>query len=106
MGLKQLLTEWLQHQIIVLVRRAQHRIAKIDDRLELVAGYIIAFLNLDRIIAIIRTEDEPKPVMIADFRLTDRPAEAILTMRRRRLRTRQEIELKGETEHLTPERRG
>src|SRR3546814_9105519 len=56
MGLKQLLTEWLQHQIIVLVRRAQHRINKIDDRLELVAGYIIAFLHLDRIIKIIRTD--------------------------------------------------
>ncbi|WP_447952264.1 DNA topoisomerase IV subunit A [Sphingopyxis chilensis] len=104
MGLKQLLTEWLQHQIIVLVRRAQHRISKIDDRLELVAGYIIAFLNLDRIIEIIRTEDEPKPVMIAEFVLTDRQAEAILNMRLRSLRRLEEMELKREQADLTAER--
>ncbi|NYF33065.1 DNA topoisomerase IV subunit A [Sphingopyxis sp. JAI108] len=104
MGLKQLLTEWLQHQIIVLVRRAQHRISKIDDRLELVAGYIIAFLNLDRIIEIIRTEDEPKPVMIAEFVLTDRQAEAILNMRLRSLRRLEEMELKREQSDLTAER--
>lgn len=104
MGLKQLLTEWLQHQIIVLVRRAQHRIAKIDDRLELVAGYIIAFLNLDRIIEIIRTEDEPKPVMIEEFILTDRQAEAILNMRLRSLRKLEEMELKREQADLTAER--
>lgn len=104
MGLHQLLTEWLQHQIIVLVRRAQHRIAKIDDRLELVAGYIIAFLNLDRIIEIIRTEDEPKPVMIAEFVLTDRQAEAILNMRLRSLRKLEEMELKREQADLTAER--
>lgn len=104
MGLKQLLTEWLQHQIIVLVRRAQHRIAKIDDRLELVAGYIIAFLNLDRIIEIIRTEDEPKPVMIEEFILTDRQAEAILNMRLRSLRKLEEMELKREQADLNAER--
>lgn len=78
-----MLTEWLQHQIIVLVHRAEHRIGKIDDRLELVGGYLIAFLNLDRVIEIIRTEDEPKAVMIAEFELTDRQAEAILNMRLR-----------------------
>lgn len=104
MGLHQLLTEWLQHQIVVLVRRAQHRIAKIDDRLELVAGYIIAFLNLDRIIEIIRTEDEPKPVMIAEFILTDRQAEAILNMRLRSLRKLEEMELKREQSDLAAER--
>jgi topoisomerase-4 subunit A len=104
MGLHQLLTEWLQHQIAVLVRRAQHRIAKIDDRLELVAGYIIAFLNLDRIIEIIRTEDEPKPVMIAEFILTDRQAEAILNMRLRSLRKLEEMALKREQADLTAER--
>ncbi|WP_282946381.1 MULTISPECIES: DNA topoisomerase IV subunit A [unclassified Sphingopyxis] len=104
MGLHQLLTEWLQHQIIVLVRRAKHRIAKIDDRLELVAGYIIAFLNLDRIIEIIRTEDEPKPVMMAEFMLTDRQAEAILNMRLRSLRRLEEMELKREQDDLSAER--
>ncbi len=104
MGLHELLSEWLKHQIIVLVRRAQHRIAKIDDRLELVAGYLIAFLNLDRIIEIIRTEDEPKPVMIAEFALTDRQAEAILNMRLRSLRKLEEMELKREQADLTAER--
>jgi len=104
MGLHQLLTEWLQHQIVVLIRRSKHRIAKIDDRLELVAGYLIAFLNLDRIIEIIRTEDEPKAVMMAEFMLTDRQAEAILNMRLRSLRKLEEMELKREQEDLTAER--
>ena len=104
MGLHQLLTEWLQHQIVVLVRRAEHRIGKIDDRLELVAGYLIAFLNLDRIIEIIRTEDEPKAVMIAEFELTDRQAEAILNMRLRSLRKLEEMELKREQADLAAER--
>jgi topoisomerase-4 subunit A len=66
-------------------RRSEHRLSKIADRLELVGGYIIAFLNLDRVIEIIRTEDEPKPVMMAEFELTDRQAEAILNMRLRSL---------------------
>ena len=104
MGLHQLLTEWLEHQIVVLVRRSKHRIGKIDDRLELVGGYLIAFLNLDRIIEIIRTEDEPKPVMMAEFLLTDRQAEAILNMRLRSLRKLEEMELKREQDALTAER--
>ncbi|KTE78871.1 DNA topoisomerase IV subunit A [Sphingopyxis sp. A083] len=104
MGLHQLLTEWLQHQIIVLVRRAEHRIGKIDDRLELVGGYLIAFLNLDRVIEIIRTEDEPKAVMMAEFELTDRQAEAILNMRLRSLRKLEEMELKREQADLIAER--
>lgn len=104
MGLHQLLTEWLDHQIVVLIRRSKHRIAKIDDRLELVAGYLIAFLNLDRIIEIIRTEDEPKAVMMAEFSLTDRQAEAILNMRLRSLRKLEEMELKREQADLSAER--
>ena len=70
--------------------------AKIADRLELLDGYIIAFLNLDRVIEIIRTEDEPKPVMMAEFGLTDRQAEAILNMRLRSLRKLEEMELRQE----------
>lgn len=104
MGLRQLLTEWLQHQIIVLVRRAEHRIAKIDDRLELVAGYLVAFLNLDRVIEIIRYEDEPKATLMAEFELTDRQAEAILNMRLRSLRKLEEMELKREQDELAAER--
>ncbi len=103
MGLKELLDEWLKHQFIVLVRRSEHRLAKIRDRLELVAGYLIAYLNLDRIIEIIRTEDEPKPVMMAEFSLTDRQAEAILNMRLRSLRKLEEMELVREREGLEKE---
>ncbi|MEQ1725603.1 MAG: DNA topoisomerase IV subunit A [Sphingopyxis sp.] len=104
MGLKDVLGHWLRHQFGVLVRRTQYRLARIDERLELVAGYIIAYLNLDRIIAIIRHEDEPKPVMIAEFSLTDRQAEAILNMRLRSLRKLEEMELVRERGALEKER--
>ena len=104
MGLKQVLKEWVRFQLDVLVRRSQHRVAKIDDRLELLEGYIVAFLNLDRVIEIIRTEDEPKPVMIAEFALTDRQAEAILNMRLRSLRKLEEMQLRQERDELIAER--
>jgi topoisomerase-4 subunit A len=104
MGLKELLEHWLLHQIDILQRRSRHRLQKIADRLELVEGYIIAFLNLDRIIEIIRTEDEPKPVMMAEFGLTDRQAEAILNMRLRSLRRLEEMELRKEHDALLAER--
>lgn len=104
MSLKAVLEAWLVHQIEVLVRRAQHRVAKIDDRTELLDGYIIAFLNLDRVIEIIRTEDEPKPVMMAEFSLNDRQAEAILNMRLRSLRRLEEMELRSERDKLAKER--
>src|SRR5438309_1450405 len=86
MSLKEALAAWLKFQIHVLVRKSEVRVAKIDDRMELLHGFLIAFLNLDRVIAIIRSEDEPKPVLIAEFSLTDRQAEAILNMRLRSLR--------------------
>jgi topoisomerase-4 subunit A len=104
LGLKPLLIEWLKHQIDVLVRRAQHRLAKIADRLELLDGYIIAYLNLDRVIEIIRTQDEPKQVMMAEFSLTDRQAEAILNMRLRSLRKLEEMELRREHADLLKEK--
>ncbi len=104
MSLKAVLEAWLIHQIDVLVRRAQHRVGKIDDRTELLDGYIIAFLNLDRVIEIIRTEDEPKPVMMGEFGLNDRQAEAILNMRLRSLRRLEEMELRAERDKLAKER--
>lgn len=104
MGLGEVLRLWLHHQIEVLVRKSQHRLEKIDSRLELLQGYIIAFLNLDRIIEIIRTEDEPKPIMMAEFQLNDRQAEAILNMRLRSLRRLEEMELRRELEGLQAER--
>ena len=106
MGLGEVLLRWLKHQIEVLVRKSQHRLEKIDSRLELLQGYIIAYLNLDRIIEIIRTEDEPKPVMMAEFQLNDRQAEAILNMRLRSLRRLEEMELRRELEGLQAEREG
>ncbi len=104
MSLKAVLAAWLDHQIIVLVRRATYRMGKIDDRLELLDGYLIAYLNLDRVIEIIRTEDEPKPVMIAEFGLNDRQAEAILNMRLRSLRRLEEMEIRTERGKLDKER--
>lgn len=103
MSLAEALAAWVEHQFIVLRRRTEHRLAKIADRLELVKGYIIAFLNLDRVIEIIRTEDEPKAVMMAEFDLTDRQAEAILNMRLRSLRRLEEMELKREQAALEKE---
>ncbi|APL94310.1 DNA topoisomerase 4 subunit A [Sphingobium sp. TA15] len=104
LGLKPVLIEWLKHQIDVLVKRAQHRLDKIAARLELLDGYIIAYLNLDRVIEIIRTEDEPKEVMMAEFGLNDRQAEAILNMRLRSLRKLEEMELRREHSELLKER--
>ncbi|MFA7604247.1 MAG: DNA topoisomerase IV subunit A [Novosphingobium sp.] len=103
LGLRDLLKEWVISQIDILLRRSRHRLDKIAARLELVEGYIVAFLNLDRIIEIIRTEDEPKPVMMAEFALTDRQAEAILNMRLRSLRKLEEMELRQEREDLLKE---
>jgi topoisomerase-4 subunit A len=104
MSLRQALTAWLAFQIEVLLNRSRTRIGKIDDRLELLDGFLIAFLNLDRVIEIIRSEDEPKPVMIAEFALTDRQAEAILDMRLRRLRRLEEMEIAKERTALAKER--
>ncbi len=104
MSLKQALTAWLAFQIEVLLNRSRTRIGKIDERLELLDGFLIAFLNLDRVIAIIRTEDEPKPVMMAEFALNERQAEAILNMRLRQLRRLEEIDIAKERAALAKER--
>ena len=104
MSLREVLKAWVDHQFVVLRRRSEHRLAKIADRLELLDGYIIAFLNLDRVIEIIRTEDEPKAVMMAEFQLTDRQAEAILNMRLRSLRRLEEMELRRERGELEKEK--
>ncbi|HMG48882.1 MAG TPA: DNA topoisomerase IV subunit A [Allosphingosinicella sp.] len=103
MGLREVLSEWLAFQIEVLVNRSNHRLARIADRIELLDGYLIAYLNLDRVIQIIRAEDEPKPVMIAEFALTDRQAEAILNMRLRSLRKLEELQIRKEREGLEKE---
>ncbi|HET7709153.1 MAG TPA: DNA topoisomerase IV subunit A [Sphingomicrobium sp.] len=103
-SLKEALAAWLKFQREVLVRKGQVRIGKIDDRLELLDGFLVAFLNLDRVIAIIRGEDEPKPVLMAEFGLSDRQAEAILNMRLRSLRKLEEMEIGRERTGLAAER--
>jgi topoisomerase-4 subunit A len=103
MGLKQALQAFLDHRIVVLLRRSRHRLDQIARRLEILGGYLIAYLNLDEVIRIIREEDEPKQVMIARFGLTDVQAEAILNMRLRALRRLEEIEIRKEHDALTKE---
>ena len=103
LGLRALLQAWLDHRQDVLVKASRNRLGEIADRLELLAGYIIAYLNLDEVIRIIRTEDEPKPVLMAAFALNERQAEAILNMRLRSLRKLEEMELRREQEKLLAE---
>ncbi|GGD85942.1 DNA topoisomerase 4 subunit A [Aureimonas endophytica] len=105
LNLREVLTEWLAHQREVLLRRTRFRLAAIERRMEVLGGYIIAFLNLDEVIRIIREEDEPKPVLMRRFELTDVQAEAILNMRLRSLRKLEEFELKREHDALGEEKR-
>ncbi len=104
--LKEVLRAFLDHRREVLLRRSRFRLGKIDARLEVLEGLLVAYLNLDRVIAIIRTEDDPKAVMIAEFGLTDVQAEAILNMRLRNLRKLEEMEIRTERDALTLERAG
>jgi topoisomerase IV subunit A len=104
-GLRQVLQEWLDHRLEVLVRRSKFRLAKIDHRLEVLAGYLIVYLNLDKVIKIIREKDEPKPALMKAFKLTDVQAEAILNMRLRALRKLEEMEIRREHDDLTSERK-
>ena len=103
-SLKEVLNSFLQHQKDVLIRRSKFNLEKIDHRLEVLEGYIVAFLNLDRVIEIIRNENDPKLTLITEFELSDTQAEAILNMRLRSLRKLEEIELRKEHEGLLIER--
>ncbi|WP_224824376.1 DNA topoisomerase IV subunit A [Cognatishimia sp. MH4019] len=105
-SMKEVLRAFLDHRREVLIRRSEHRMAKIDHRLEVLEGYIVAFLNLDRVIEIIRYEDDPKAMLMAEFELTDVQAEAILNMRLRSLRKLEEMELRNERDALYEERAG
>lgn len=104
MSLKEVLAEFLKHRHNVLVRRVNYRLDKINSRLEILSGYLIAYLNLDEIIRIIREEEDPKAVMIAKFSLTDNQAEAILNMKLRNLRKLEESEIRKEFDDLTAEK--
>jgi len=105
MALPEVIRAWLDHRHEVLVRRSRHRLAAIERRIEILDGYLIAYLNLDEVIRIIREEDEPKPRLIERFSLTETQAEAILNMRLRSLRKLEEMEIRKEHRGLTRERK-
>ncbi|HKD20890.1 MAG TPA: DNA topoisomerase IV subunit A [Rhizomicrobium sp.] len=105
MSLKEVLTAFIAHRRDVLERRTEHRLAKIAARLEILEGYLAVYLNLDKVIKIIRTEDEPKPKLMKAFGLNDVQAEAILNMRLRALRKLEEMEIRGEHTNLTKEQK-
>ncbi len=104
-GLAEALREWIDHRLDVLLRRSRFRLTQIDKRLDVLGGYLIAYLNLDKVIKIIRGEDEPKPVLIKEFKLTDTQADAILNMRLRNLRRLEEMEIRSEEKELRTERK-
>ena len=102
--LRMILTEWLQFRTTTVTRKLQWRLDRVNERLHILEGLLIAYLNLDEIIAIIRAEDEPKPVLMQRFELTDIQAEAILEIKLRRLAKLEEIKIRGEVDELNKER--
>src|SRR6202167_3556203 len=104
-GLAEALSEWLAHRRDVLLRRSRYRLSQIEHRLEVLGGYLIAYLNLDKVIKIIRKEDEPKPVLMKSFKLTDIQADAILNMRLRNLRRLEEMQIRQEDKDLRTEKK-
>jgi len=103
MNLREVLQAFLDHRHDVLKRRTMHRLGKIEQRLEILDGFLIAYLNIDEVIRIVREEDEPKQELMSRFKLSDTQAEAILNLRLRRLHKLQEIEIKTEHKELTEE---
>ncbi len=105
MSLPEVLRAYLDHRREVLQRRSRHRLAEIERRIEILEGYLIVYLNIDAVIRIIRTEDDPKAVMMKKWKLTDLQADAILNMRLRALRKLEEIEIRTEHKNLTAEKK-
>src|SRR5437588_7236492 len=103
-ALKDLLLEWLEFRIETVRRRLQHRYDHVNSRIHILDGYLIAYLNVDEVIRIIRREDEPKPVLMTRFKLSDVQAEAILELKLRFLNKLQEVEIRGEQAKLQAER--
>jgi len=103
-NLREILVEWLAYRIQTVTRRLRHRLDKVEARLHILAGLLIAFLNIDEVIRIIRTEDEPKPVLMERFGLTDIQAEAILDTKLRHLAKLEEMQIRGEQDELERER--
>jgi len=104
-GLAEVLGEWLAHRREVLLRRSRHRLSQIEHRLEVLGGYLVAYLNIDKVIKIIRTQDEPRPVLMKTFKLSEVQADAILNMRLRNLRRLEEIEIRKEDKELRGEKK-
>lgn len=103
-GLVQLLSEWLEFRKDTVTRRLTHRLEKVRKRLHILDGLLVAFLNIDEVIAIIRNKDKPKPALMERFGLTDQQAEAILELRLRHLAKLEEMKIRGEQEELAKER--
>ena len=104
-GLAEALTEWLAHRREVLQRRSKFRLNQIEHRLEVLGGYLVVYLNLDRVIRIIRSEDEPKPVLMKAFKLSEVQTDAVLNMRLRNLRKLEEMQIRQEDKELRAERK-
>ena len=104
MGLKALLLEWLEFRKATVTRRLKHRLEKVSARLHILDGLLIAYLNLDEVIRIVRREDEPKPVLIKRFKLSDEQAEAILETKLRHLARLEEMKIREEQKKLAEER--
>ncbi|MCC5861409.1 MAG: DNA topoisomerase IV subunit A [Gammaproteobacteria bacterium] len=104
--LKSLLAEWLQFRTDTVVRRLEHRLGKVRERLHILDGLLVAYLNIDEVIAIIRAEDEPRPVLMARFELSETQAEAILELKLRHLAKLEEMKIRGEQAELEAERDG
>ena len=105
LSLRDVLKHWLEHRQEVLIRRSEHRLGKIRHRLEVLDGYLIAYLNIDEVIRIVRFEDEPKAKLISTFKLTEVQAEAILNLRLRSLSKLEEMEIRAEHDKLSAEMR-
>jgi len=104
MDLRQILKEWLTFRLDTVTRRLEHRLDQVVDRLHILEGLMIAFLNIDEVIHIIRTEDEPKPVLMERFDITGTQAEAILDLKLRHLAKLEEVKIRGEQSELDEER--
>ncbi len=106
LGLREILVEWLEFRLATVKRRLQFRLDRVNARLHILEGLLIAFLNLDEVIRIVRKEDEPKPVLIKRFKLSDEQAEAILETKLRHLARLEEMKIRGEQEELSTEKEG
>lgn len=106
MDLKQVLQAYLDHRHDILIRRSTYRLDKITHRVEILDGYLVVYLNIDKVIKIIRDADEPKPALMKAFKLSDVQADAILNMRLRNLRKLEEMEIRGERQKLLDEAEG